>query len=282
MTIGTGTSGARSLGVHAADCLLPARNAVMPFPGQTRWWASLLALLGVAIGLNLRDLSAAVGLPIPRLPIPFGGSLLDNLLAVLTAVLLAWLLKPRDLALADSLGLRWHGARGPLLVLLATLPCWVGLAALGRLNTAPEPLALLLLAVLFPLAEEILYRGLGFVFLVRVLHWPAWLAALPQAAMFGAVHWLGAGGIDGGASAVQILVLIAVGGLAFAWLNHLDRLTLWSGLALHVSLNLAWNLFILDEAMALDGKVTALRLAAAAMAVLTLACWLRPSPDAPR
>lgn len=254
----------------------------MPSSTPPRGWASLLALLGVAIGLNLRDLSAAAGLPIPRLPMPFGGSLLDNLLAVLTAVLLAALLKPRDLPLADSLGLRWHSARGPVLVLLATLPCWIGLAALGRLDTAPAPLTLLMLAFVFPLAEEVLYRGLGFIFLVRVLHWPAWLAALPQALMFGAVHWLGAGGLDGGATALQILALIIVGGLAFAWLNHLDRLTLWSGLALHVSLNLAWNLFILDEAMALDWKVTALRLAAVAMAVLTLACWLCPPAQAAR
>ncbi|MEG2804577.1 CPBP family intramembrane glutamic endopeptidase [Stenotrophomonas sp.] len=238
--------------------------------------ASLIALLGVALGLNIRDISAAMGLPLPGLPIPFGGSLLDNLLAVLVAVLLAWWLKPRALPLADSLGLRWHGARGPLLVLLATLPCWIGLAALGHLDPAPNPLALLMRAFTFPLAEEILYRGLGFVFLVRVLCWPAWLAALPQALMFGAVHWLGAGGMEGGATAVQILALITVGGLAFAWLNHLDRLTLWSGLALHVSLNLAWSLFILEDAMALDWKVTTLRLAAAAMAVLTLACWRKP------
>ncbi|WP_425473738.1 hypothetical protein [Stenotrophomonas cyclobalanopsidis] len=31
----------------------------------------LLALLGVGLGLNLRDLSAAVGLPIPALPMPY-------------------------------------------------------------------------------------------------------------------------------------------------------------------------------------------------------------------
>ena len=54
----------------------------------------LLVLLGVGLGLNLRDIAAAIGTPIPALPIPYGGSLLDNALAVLMAVLLALLLRP--------------------------------------------------------------------------------------------------------------------------------------------------------------------------------------------
>ena len=55
----------------------------------------LLVLLGVGLGLNVRDISAALGAPIPALPRPYGGSLLDNALAVLVALLLATLLRPR-------------------------------------------------------------------------------------------------------------------------------------------------------------------------------------------
>lgn len=59
----------------------------------------LLVLLGVGLGLNLRDIAAAIGTPIPALPFPYGGSLLDNALAALAALLLAALLRPRDLSL---------------------------------------------------------------------------------------------------------------------------------------------------------------------------------------
>ncbi len=148
----------------------------------------LLVLLGVGLGLNLRDIAAAIGTPTPALPIPYGGSLLDNALAVLVALLLAALLRPRDMGLMASLGLRGNGWSGPMWVLLASLPCWLGLALLGTPNRALTALDAAMLAVLFPLAEEVLFRGLGFVLLVKIVRgpWP-WLA-LPQALLFGMAH----------------------------------------------------------------------------------------------
>ncbi len=132
----------------------------------------LLVLLGVGVGLNLRDIAAAAGTPIPALPIAYGGSLLDNALAVLVALLLAALLRPRGMGLMTSLGLRGNGWGGPFWVLLASLPCWLGLALLGSPNTALTALDATMLAVLFPLAEEVLFRGLGFVLLVKIVRAP--------------------------------------------------------------------------------------------------------------
>jgi hypothetical protein len=235
----------------------------------------LLVLLGVGIGLNLRDLSAAVGAPIPALPIPYGGSLLDNALAVIVAVLLAAVLRPRDMGLIESLGLRGNGLRGPALVLLASLPCWLGLALLGTPNTALTALDAAMLGVLFPLAEELLYRGLGFALLVRIVRGPWPLLALPQALLFGMVHWLGFGGLDGGGIALFVGVVIAFGGFIFAWLDHLDGNTLWCGLALHVSMNLAWNVFSLDDAVALGWQATSLRIGTTLLAVAALAWYVR-------
>ncbi|WP_313146420.1 CPBP family glutamic-type intramembrane protease [Stenotrophomonas sp.] len=235
----------------------------------------LLALLGVGLGLNLRDLSAAVGLPIPALPMPYGGSLLDNALAVLVAVLLAALLRPRGVGLAASLGLRWNGASGPAWVLLASLPCWLGLAMLGTPNTALTALDASMLAVLFPLAEEVLFRGLGFVLLVKIVRGPWPLLALPQALLFGMVHWLGFGGFEGGGIALFVGAVIALGGFIFAWLDHLDGDTLWCGLTLHVSMNLAWNVFSLDDAVALGWQATTLRIGTAVLAVVALGPYAR-------
>ncbi|HDS1559773.1 CPBP family glutamic-type intramembrane protease [Stenotrophomonas sp. TWI169] len=235
----------------------------------------LLVLLGTGLGLNVRDIAAALGRPIPGLPIPYGGSLLDNALAVLVAVLLALLLRPRHMGLAESLGLRGNGMRGPLWVLLASLPCWVGLAVLGRPNTALTALDATMLAVLFPLAEEILFRGLGFILLVKIVRGPWPLLALPQALLFGMVHWLGFGGFDGGGVALFVGAVIALGGFVFAWLDRLDGNTLWCGLALHVSMNLAWNVFSLDDAVALGWQATSLRIGTALLAVAVLAWDMR-------
>ncbi|MDT3455388.1 CPBP family glutamic-type intramembrane protease [Stenotrophomonas pavanii] len=235
----------------------------------------LLVLLGVGLGLNLRDIAAAIGTPIPALPIPYGGSLLDNALAVLMAVLLALLLRPRGMGLLASLGLRGNGWGGPLWVLLASLTCWLGLALLGTPNTALTALDATMLAVMFPLAEEVLFRGLGFVLLVKIVRapWP-WLA-LPQALLFGMVHWLGFGGLDGGGTALFVGAVIALGGFIFAWLDHLDGDTLWCGLILHVSMNLAWNVFSLDDAVALGWQATGLRIGTALLAVAALAWQVR-------
>ncbi|HFK2883795.1 TPA: CPBP family intramembrane glutamic endopeptidase [Stenotrophomonas maltophilia] len=217
----------------------------------------LLVLLGVGLGLNLRDIAAAIGTPIPALPFPYGGSLLDNALAVLAALLLAALLRPRDMGL------------------LASLPCWLGLALLGTPNRALTALDAAMLAVLFPLAEEVLFRGLGFVLLVKIVRgpWP-WLA-LPQALLFGMAHWLGFGGFDGGGIALFVGAVIAVGGFIFAWLDHLDGNTLWCGLVLHVSMNLAWNVFSPDDALALGWQPTSLRIGTALLAVAVLAWHVR-------
>ena len=241
-------------------------------PAATRL---LLVLLGVGLGLNLRDIAAAAGTPIPALPMPYGGSLLDNALAVLVALLLATLLRPRGIGLLASLGLRGNGWRGPTWVLLASLPCWLGLALLGTPNTALTALDATMLAVLFPLAEEVLFRGLGFVLLVKIVRGPWPLLALPQAVLFGMVHWLGFGGFDGGGIALFIGAVIAFGGFIFAWLDHLDGDTLWCGLVLHVSMNLAWNVFSLDDAVALGWQATGLRIGTALLAVTILAWHVR-------
>ena len=76
------------------------------------------------------------------------------------------------MGLLASLGLRGNGWGGPLWVLLASLTCWLGLALLGTPNTALTALDATMLAVMFPLAEEVLFRGLGFVLLVKIVRAP--------------------------------------------------------------------------------------------------------------
>jgi len=149
---------------------------------------------------------------------------------------------------------------------------------LGSPNTALTTLDASMLAVLFPLAEEVLFRGLGFVLLLKIVRGPWPLLALPQALLFGMVHWLGFGGFEGGGVALFVGAVIALGGFIFAWLDHLDGDTLWCGLALHVSMNLAWNVFSLDDAVALGWQATSLRIGTAALGVVVLGLHLRRKP----
>lgn len=102
---------------------------------------SFVAVLELAAALNARDITDALRLKIRALPFPYGGAILDNAMCVLLVVVTALLLslKARS-ALKTLLGLDWHGLRAPALVLLAPLPCWIGLALQGGLASDVDPM----------------------------------------------------------------------------------------------------------------------------------------------
>jgi len=227
----------------------------------------VLVVLVLFVAQQLRDLARAIGHPIRALPIPYGGAILDNLLAV-AIVLVAAILMLRRSGLFDMLGLRLNGWRAPVLVAVATIPAWVGLGMLGGLSREWSWLDLALLSLAFPLAEEIVFRGFGFLFTHRALGWPLWLSILVQALLFGAVHWWGMGGMQGGDIALQVFAITGIGGVVMALLDRMDGNTIWSGLMLHVSLNAAWNVFHISESTATGLTGNGLRIGAAVLALL--------------
>ncbi|WP_349782217.1 type II CAAX prenyl endopeptidase Rce1 family protein [Xanthomonas arboricola] len=238
-------------------------------------------LLVLLVALQVRDVAEALGFPIPKIPVPYGGGILDNLLSVVLVLVAAALLRPgMPGELAARLGLRWKGLRGPALTLLATLPCWLGLWTQSSSVGTDDLLGLLWLALLFPLAEEIVFRGFGFVFACGALAWRPAIAALVQAVVFGGVHWLGAGG--GGGEALLIFAITGIGALLFAIVDAQDGYTIWSGWVLHVSLNAAWTVFAISDSAASGWLGIALRLSAAFLAMGLLRLFVRPrrSPHA--
>lgn len=241
---------------------------------QTRF-VMLLKALAVCVvlvaALSVRDLAQAIGVSIPGLPLSsYAGSGMDNLLAVVLVVAAAWALRPRG-APRDPvrlLGLGAPGWRAPCLVLLSTVPFWLSSAWSGTVQPSIDWHGLLFTAVLFPFAEEVVFRGFGFVFARRSLGWRLLPPCLVQALCFGAIHWLGLRGSD---EAVTVFVMTFLGAIVFALLDALNRYTIWSGLVFHCSLNAAWGVFDLSGASGgWDWINNLLRLACAAAAVMLL------------
>ncbi|QNK01553.1 CPBP family intramembrane glutamic endopeptidase [Dyella telluris] len=254
--------------------------------GDRRWTMTvgkgLVLVAALLVALNVRDLAAMAGIRIPGLPLPaYAGSSMDNLLSVLLVLVVLLALRPRKphRPMTRLLGLGVNGWKAPLLVLLATLPFWIGCAFLGKPQNAIDWRDILFTALLFPLAEELVFRGFGFVFPRKALGWRMAPAVLIQAAVFGWVHWLGMRESD---LAVQVFIITFLGGIVFAALDAMDGYALWCGWVFHVSLNAAWDVFDVAPSAATGWQGNGLRLLCAALAMGAVWSVRRPTSSLAR
>jgi membrane protease YdiL (CAAX protease family) len=123
--------------------------------------------------------------------------------------------------------------------LIVSSPMLIGFAITRSLTPHIELLPLLFLTILSPLVEEIEFRGFGVRQLQRGTGWPFWVVVWPSALLFGYGH------VEQGQSLqemVGLFFLTGAGGVTFAWLVYRWQ-NLWVAVALHICMNLWWELF---------------------------------------
>jgi len=165
---------------------------------------------------------------------------IDKTGAAILCILSVWLLYRGSFrSVLERLGLSGNAPRALAFGIAASLPMLFGFALRFHLNSRLEFLSITFLGFFSPLVEEVEFRGLGVLQLQRGTGWPFWVAVWPSAILFGYGH------VEQGQSRLEMLglfLLTGLGGVVFAWLAYKWQ-SLWVAVALHICMNLWWDIF---------------------------------------
>ncbi|MEM7662389.1 MAG: CPBP family intramembrane glutamic endopeptidase [Pseudomonadota bacterium] len=214
----------------------------------TNWrpWAVSLVTLIVFFVLNEYDwtlfrsiaadtegylrLGAVTGLRyLPQLIIPL----------VLAGILVGWKNAP------DALGLSSNPLTGFIVAVASTSVMLLAIAVTSDF-VVPDNFVITVSrgAILPGIFEEIFYRAFLFGFLFRFAKWGFLPAALVGAIVFGAGHLYQSGDPT---EATAIFTITALGALWFAWLYVEWGYNVWVPAAMHLLMNLWWELFAVSD-----------------------------------
>jgi CAAX protease family protein len=165
---------------------------------------------------------------------------IDRIVVAALCVLAVWLM--RRAGLRDVI--RELGLSAPILPAFAfalgvSLPMLIGFALTRSLTPHLQLLPIFFLTVFSPFVEELESRGFGVRQFQRGTGWPFWVVVWPSAVLFGWSH------VEQGQSLQEmgeLFFLIGSGGVLFAWLVYRWQ-NLWVPMALHICMNLWWELF---------------------------------------
>lgn len=165
---------------------------------------------------------------------------IDKIAGVCVCLLAVWLMSRTGLrGLLRELGLYASIPSALALALVASSPMLLGFAFTRSLTPHLQVRPLLFLTVVSPLVEEMEFRGFGVLQLINRTGWPFWVVVWPSAVLFGYDH------VEQGDTLLQsteVFLLLTAGGVAFAWLAQRWQ-NLWVPVALHICMNLWWELF---------------------------------------
>ncbi len=165
---------------------------------------------------------------------------IDKTGGAVLCIITVWLLYRGSFRSAlERFGLSHNAPRALAFGVAASLPMLFGFALTFHFNSRVEFVPLLFLDCFSPLVEEVEFRGFGVIQVHRGTGWPFWAVVWPSALLFGYGH------VEQGQSKLEMLgpfFLTAFGGVVFAWLAYKWK-SLWVAIALHISMNLWWDVF---------------------------------------
>jgi uncharacterized protein len=202
--------------------------------------------------------------------LPFGYATLTNAFDIVALALSIRLIGGvRWGEIWQTVGLTTPVRAALLMAVLIFAPIAALLAATTPRDPTAAPLDLAMTGFVFPIAEEIVFRGLAVGTLLAAAGWRLIPALIAPAILFGIVH-LAQG--DDAMEAAGVFAITLSGGLLFGWLYHRWGRNLWPAIMMHVGLNTIWSLFALGD-NAIGGWLgNVLRLTAVATAI-ALSIW---------
>lgn len=159
--------------------------------------------------------------------------------AVLCCLGIYLLYRSGPAAIFRELGLAASVLKGLGFALVASSPTLVGFALTRKIAPGLVAPNLLFLTVFSPIIEELEFRGFGFSQLYRRARWPFWLAIVPPAVLFGLGH------VEKGENWQEmagIFLITGTGAGIFSWLLK-EWQNLWIPIAMHICMNLWWEVF---------------------------------------
>lgn len=219
------------------------------FPPARPWPFALAAIMLAMLFYSVdADILRAAGVNVWFESFRYGWPLLLNTLDLLAIALGFWLIGGVSAAHQwTAMGLAKPIAASALFAAILFVPAF---AAAWAATGLAEPIKLgelLFGGVVFPVYEEVIFRGLAIGVLMVHFRWPFLIAALLPSLFFGAFHMYQGDGLQ---ESLGIAAITAFGGVWFGWVYWKWGFNLWPAIFLHAGLNSAWTLFALgDNAM---------------------------------
>lgn len=168
-----------------------------------------------------------------------------------------------------ELGLLGNLPKGLWMAFLACSPMLVVPMILGDFTASEIGLRLVFGALIWPLGEEILFRGYLFGQLVRRGWINLWVAAITTGLIFGLLH-LGQAAVQSLPLSGEIgtVALVSIGGIFYAWLFAKWNYNLWVPIGMHLFMNLWWSVFDMADSPMGGWLPNVLRLATVVLAIV--------------
>lgn len=200
----------------------------------------LLAIFGIMMKLwELAELVPAYKKLAEMYPYYISKSLVNLLQIGLAFFVTALMFRTKLKGAIANLGLRANLWAGLLFGGTAVFPLYAVFAAVMVFNPEESFGAILFLSVISPVAEEVMGRGFAFG-LLRRLGWSFWPAALVPGLAMATLHLEGRFSLG---QAAGVFLITGIGFTAFSWFYERWGNNLWVPIALHILMNLAWNIF---------------------------------------